>query len=146
MDSTQYILKSLRQDITQNHLQLKALIQDINACVGPISELHSLNSAGRAKISSLRKFIDNFGDIAKENKDTELLKEVVCQREQLKKSMDDFKKANIKSMLTIEKNMKEELMKNVNEETNLRQRQKRDKENLVKRIQPREVPKRWTPW
>lgn len=108
MDSTQYILKSLRQDITQNHLQLKALIQvsylicgishfstynpitflskqDINACVGPISELHSLNSAGRAKISSLRKFIDNFGDIAKENKDTELLKEVVCQREQLKK-------------------------------------------------------------
>ncbi|KAI4461218.1 bnip1-related [Holotrichia oblita] len=132
MDSTQYILKSLRQDITQNHLQLKALIQDINACAGPIAELHSLNSAGRSKISALRKFIDNFGDIAKENKDTELLKEVVCQREQLKKSMDDFKKANIKSMLTIEKNMKEELMKSVNEETNLRQRQKRDKESMVK--------------
>ncbi|KRT81128.1 hypothetical protein AMK59_5336, partial [Oryctes borbonicus] len=132
MDSTQYILKSLRQDITQNHLQLKAIIQDINACAGPIAELHSLNSAGRAKISALRKFFDNFGDIAKENKDTELLKEVVCQREQLRKSMDDFKKANIKSMLTIEKNMKEDLMKNVNEETNLRQRQKRDKENLVK--------------
>lgn len=106
MDSTQYILKSLRQDITQNHLQLKAIIQvgyliyllyshmstynhlskqDINACAGPITELQSLNSAGRSKISSLRKFIDNFGDIAKENKDTDLLKEVVCQREQLKK-------------------------------------------------------------
>lgn len=57
--------------------------QDINACVGPLSELQNLNSAGRSKISALRRYIDRFGDIAKETKDAKLLKEVVLQREQL---------------------------------------------------------------
>lgn len=46
--------------------------------------------------------------------------------------MEAFKKANIKSMLAIEKSNKEELLKPANEETTLRQRQKRDKESLVK--------------
>lgn len=59
------------------------VLQDINACVGPLSELHNLNSAGRNKIANIRKQIDKLGDIAKENKDKDLLKEVVLQREQL---------------------------------------------------------------
>lgn len=61
--------------------------QDINACAGPLSELQSLNSAGRSKISALRKFIDRFGDIAKESNDAKLLKEVVLQREQLSRCL-----------------------------------------------------------
>jgi protein transport protein SEC20 len=108
------------------------LRQDINACVGPLSELHGLNSAGRSKISALRKFIDKFGDIAKERKNSQFLKDVVSYREQLASTMDAFKKANIKSMLAIEKGVQDELMRPKNEETILRQRQKRDKENLVK--------------
>ncbi|KAJ8913623.1 hypothetical protein NQ315_013445 [Exocentrus adspersus] len=132
MDSSQYILTTLRQDITENNLQLKAIIQDINACAGPLAELHALNSAGRSKISALRKFIDKYGDIAKESKDPELLKEVVLQREQLASTMDAFKKANLKSMLAIEKGAKEELLKPTNGENVLRQRQKRDKESMAK--------------
>lgn len=58
-------------------------LQDINACEGPLSELHDLNSAGRTKIANIRKQIDKLGDLAKENKDPALLKEVVLQREQL---------------------------------------------------------------
>lgn len=46
-------------------------------------------------------------------------------------SMDAFKKANLKAMLTIEKQSKEELLKNV-KENEVRQRQKRDKESMVK--------------
>lgn len=46
--------------------------------------------------------------------------------------MDSFKKANIKSMLAIEKNTIDDLMKPHSEETVLRNRQKRDKESLVK--------------
>ncbi|CAH1374700.1 hypothetical protein MTP99_016023 [Tenebrio molitor] len=132
MDSTDYILETLRKDITEHNLQIKAIIQDINACVGPLSELHGLNSAGRSKISALRKFIDKFGDIAKERKNSQFLKDVVSYREQLASTMDAFKKANIKSMLAIEKGVQDELMRPKNEETILRQRQKRDKENLVK--------------
>jgi protein transport protein SEC20 len=132
MDSTDYILETLRKDITEHNLQIKAIIQDINACVGPLSELHGLNSAGRSKISALRKLIDKFGDIAKERKNSQFLKDVVSYREQLASTMDAFKKANIKSMLAIEKGVQDELMRPKNEETILRQRQKRDKENLVK--------------
>lgn len=46
--------------------------------------------------------------------------------------MDAFKKANIKSMLAIEKGAKEELLKPANDEMVLKHRQKRDKEGLVK--------------
>lgn len=46
--------------------------------------------------------------------------------------MDAFKKANIKSMLAIEKGAKEELLKPTDEETSLRHRQKRDKESLAR--------------
>lgn len=46
--------------------------------------------------------------------------------------MDAFKRANIKSMLAIEKGAKEELLKPANDGTVLKHRQKRDKEGLVK--------------
>lgn len=48
------------------------------------------------------------------------------------RSMDDFKKANIKSMLAIEKSNKEELLRPVNDEQALKHRQKRDKSGMVK--------------
>ncbi|XP_970811.4 vesicle transport protein SEC20 [Tribolium castaneum] len=132
MDSSDYVLETLRKDITEHNLQIRAIIQDINACVGPLAELQGLNSAGRSKISALRKFIDKFGDIAKERKNPTFLKDVVSYREQLASTMEAFKKANISAMLAIEKGAQEELLKPKTEETALRQRQKRDKENLVK--------------
>lgn len=131
MDSSTYILDTIRQEITENNLQLKALIQDIDECIGPLIELLALNNAGRSKISTLRKLIGKLGDAAKENKSTELEKEVVLQREQLANSMDSFKKANLKSMLAIEKGAKEELLKPKYPESIVRQRQKRDKENMA---------------
>ncbi|XP_060528151.1 vesicle transport protein SEC20 [Cylas formicarius] len=132
MDSTEFILKSIRNDMVENQLHLKAIIQDINFCSGSLSELNNLNSLGRSKISALRKLIDRFGDVAKDNNDHNLLKEVVLAREQLASTMDAFKKANLKSMLAIEKGAKEELLKSTNEETGLKYRQKRDKESMVK--------------
>ncbi|XP_044262725.1 vesicle transport protein SEC20 [Tribolium madens] len=132
MDSSDYVLETLRKDITEHNLQIRAIIQDINACVGPLAELQGLNSAGRSKISALRKFIDKFGDIAKERKNSTFLKDVVSYREQLASTMEAFKKANINAMLAIEKGAQEELLKPKTEEMVLRQRQKRDKENLVK--------------
>ncbi|KAG5886068.1 hypothetical protein JTB14_018927 [Gonioctena quinquepunctata] len=132
MDSSEFLLNPLRQNITENNLHLRALIQDINACAGPLVELHALNSAGRSKISTLRKLLDKFGDVSKENNDSELLKEVALQREQLASSMDAFKKANMRAMLSIEKGAKEELLKPSKEENVVRQRNKGDKESLVK--------------
>ncbi|KAF5274022.1 hypothetical protein FQA39_LY01137 [Lamprigera yunnana] len=132
MDSSKYALVALKQDITEHNLQLKAIIQDINMCTGPLHELQNLNSLGRSKISSTRKYIDKFGDIAKESQDKGLIQEVVSYREQLIGSMNAFKKANIKAMLTLERSSKEELLAPKDPETVLKQRQKRNKENLVK--------------
>lgn len=101
MDTSTFVLNKLRQDITEHELQLKAVIQvliwhntvwyqlfnplfqDIELCSGPLAELQALNSIGRSKISSLRKFIDSLSDIAKEENDPALLKEVVLLREKL---------------------------------------------------------------
>ncbi|XP_057671546.1 vesicle transport protein SEC20 [Diorhabda carinulata] len=131
MDSPVFVLETIRQGITENNLQLKALIQDIDECVGPLVELQALNNAGRSKISTLRKLIGKLSDIAKESKQPHLLKDVLLHREQLASGMAAFKKANLKSMLAIEKCAKEELLKPKNEETTLKQRQKRNKEHMA---------------
>ncbi|XP_045472952.1 vesicle transport protein SEC20-like isoform X3 [Harmonia axyridis] len=132
MNSTDIVLENLRKNITEQSFQIKALIQDINDCGGPLSELHKLNSEGRIKIASLRKYIDKFWEVAEENKNANLLKEVLLHRDQLSSTMDFFKKANIKAMLQIEKDSKEKLLRR-RDETGVRLRpHKRDKENLVK--------------
>lgn len=108
------------------------VLQDTNACVGPLAKLNSLNGAGRAKISQLRQFIDRFSNVAKDTKDAALLKELALYREQLAASMELFKRANIRAMLAIERNAKEELLRPRDPDAVLRQRQKRDKEELAK--------------
>lgn len=45
--------------------------------------------------------------------------------------MDCFKKANVKSMLAIEKKSKEELLKSSSNDQSLRNRQKRDKQTMA---------------
>ncbi|XP_050501171.1 vesicle transport protein SEC20 [Diabrotica virgifera virgifera] len=131
MDHTRLVVETIRQEVTENNLQLKALIQDIDECVGPLVELQALNSAGRSKISTLRKLISKFSDLATETKSTILLKDVALYREQFANSMDAFKKANLKSMSAIEQGTKEELVKHTAEDTDVRQRQKRNKENMA---------------
>nr|CAI5842719.1 unnamed protein product [Callosobruchus analis] len=123
MDSSQFILSALRKDITENNLQLKAIIQDINNCAGPLLALNALNRVGRSKISSMRKSIDRLSDIAKDTRDNELIKELALQREQLASTMDTFKKANLKAMLSIENAAKEDLLKSTAKPNTLRQRQ-----------------------
>ncbi|CAH2001089.1 unnamed protein product [Acanthoscelides obtectus] len=108
-------------------------MQDISSCTGPLPALNALNSVGRSKISSLRKSIDRFSDVAKDIKDNELLKELALQKEQLASTMDTFKKVNLKAMLFIENAAKEELLRPT-KPTELRQRQvnARDKASLAK--------------
>uniref|UniRef100_A0A1B0CW84 Exonuclease domain-containing protein n=1 Tax=Lutzomyia longipalpis TaxID=7200 RepID=A0A1B0CW84_LUTLO len=62
MDSQKYTLSSLKQDIVDNNLHVKAIIQDILAFRGSLADLENLNEAGRAKISALRKFQSHFFD------------------------------------------------------------------------------------
>lgn len=83
--------------------------------------MEALNEAGRAKLAALRKNIDRLNDWARDTGDPGLSKEVDTQREQFSKVLQAFRKANVATMLEIEKANREELMA-ITGETDLRQR------------------------
>jgi len=120
MDKDECTLLSLRQGITDNNLHVKAIIQDIITFRGSISELENLNEAGRAKLSALRKYIGQLDDWANDEGDPKIAKEVELHRQQLSRTLQAFRKANISTRLEIEKIDKDELL--ANPQTELRQR------------------------
>uniref|UniRef100_A0A336NA81 CSON010931 protein n=1 Tax=Culicoides sonorensis TaxID=179676 RepID=A0A336NA81_CULSO len=111
--SIQKDLAELRQQIVENSLELQAVTQDILACKGPRSELEQLNEAGRAKISALRKCIERLDDYSSDLSDPQIYKEVNLHRESFSKSLQAFRKANIQTMLEIEKNDRVDLLASV---------------------------------
>lgn len=121
MESHKYTLSSIRQDIVDNNLHAKAIIQDILAFRGSIAELDTLNEAGRGKIAALRKCIERLDDWARDEGDPNVFKEVDQHREQFSKTLQAFRKANISTMLEIEKQQKDELF-SISPENELRQR------------------------
>ncbi|XP_067007030.2 vesicle transport protein SEC20 [Anabrus simplex] len=131
-----YLIGTVRQEIVNHNLLVKALIQNIQQCPGPREVLNELNSEGRAKIAALRKHIEQLERLAKEQEKemtkTELLKEVESHRQQLTSTLGAFRKANLLCILNIEKANKEELFDDGVEETKLRHRKRKDKEGLVK--------------
>jgi len=130
MDSDEY--EVIKKEIINCHLSLKALIQEIYQCNGPIEKLNELNSDGRAKLHSLKGCIDELHVLGKEVKNDDLLFEAKNLREQYYNTFSAFRKANVECMMAIEKLNKEELFQFNDEESFLRNRQKKDKANLVK--------------
>ncbi|GLG97968.1 Vesicle transport protein SEC20 [Gryllus bimaculatus] len=125
-----------RKEIVNLNLVVKALIQDIQTCAGPREVLNEMNSEGRGKIAALRKHIDRLEILAKEqdteNTKSQLLAEVENYRQQLTSTLSAFRKANVACILNIEKSNKQELFDIIMDEANLRHRQRKDKEGLVK--------------
>ncbi|XP_036323600.1 vesicle transport protein SEC20 [Rhagoletis pomonella] len=121
MDMQKYTLHSIRQDLIDSNLQVKAIIQDILTYRGNIHELEALNEAGRAKLAALRKSIQHLDDWARDTGDAELNKEVDSHRDQFSQTLQAFRKANIATRIEIEKANREELMA-ITGESDLRQR------------------------
>lgn len=118
---TKYSLPEIRQDLIDNNLQAKAIIQDILSYRGSISDLETLNEVGRSKLAALRKCIEKLDDWARDVGDPELSKEVDIHRDQFSKTLQAFRKANVATMLEIEKANREELMA-ITGESDLRKR------------------------
>lgn len=129
MDHSRFTLSTLKQDLIDNNLHLKAVIQvipsisgslvhfswphhsfqDILAFRGTLTELETLNEAGREKITSIRRCIDRLDNFARDEGDIELTKSVENHRQQLYRTTQAFRKANISTMLEIEKSDKQDL-------------------------------------
>ncbi|XP_076245315.1 vesicle transport protein Sec20 [Calliopsis andreniformis] len=134
MDTDNYELDLVRQDIVKHHLQVTALIQDIQKCTGPLELLNELNAEGRAKIAALRLAIDKLASQAErelsEKKKAELLAEVDTSTQQLNTALAAFRKANVVSMCVIDKLAKEELL-SMPEEQQAIIRKRRDKQSIA---------------
>jgi len=115
--------KLIKQEIIDHNLQVKAIIQDILIFRGSIQELETLNEAGRGKLSQLRKCIEKLDDWARDENDPQLSRDVDSYREQFSRTLQAFRKANISTMLEIEKTDKAELF-TIAPEAELRQRHK----------------------
>lgn len=124
-------LLSLRQGITDNNLHVKAIIQDILVFRGTLAELENLNEAGRAKLSALRKYISQLDNWASDEGDPKISKEVELHRDQLSRTLQAFRKANISTRLEIEKIDKEELLSNPQTELRHRNAAKHSRSSLV---------------
>ncbi|XP_003489814.1 vesicle transport protein Sec20 isoform X1 [Bombus vancouverensis nearcticus] len=144
MDTEHHAIEFIRQDIVKNHLQVTAVIQDIQQCIGPLELLNKLNAEGRANIAALKSCIDKLISLAEressEKKKVELLAEVDTYRQQLNTSLAAFRKANVVSVCVIDKLAKKELlsmskeqqeMLSIPEEEQAAIRRRHDKRNLA---------------
>lgn len=134
MDPKDYATELIRQDIVKNHLQVTALIQDIQQCTGPLELLNELNAEGRGKIATLKASIDSLASLAEtelaEKVKAELQSEVETHREHLNSALTAFRKANVVSACVIDKLAREDLL-SISEEQQNALRRRRDKQNLA---------------
>lgn len=114
----------INQKLITFNLELHAITQDILKCKGPQSELDALNLAGREKISAFKRCIEDLEEMANAELDKGLSQKASIYREQFTKSLQAFRKANIQSMLEIEKQDRNDLfmMDKKTSEAELRQR------------------------
>uniref|UniRef100_A0A2M4ANJ1 Putative vesicle transport protein sec20 n=1 Tax=Anopheles triannulatus TaxID=58253 RepID=A0A2M4ANJ1_9DIPT len=117
-----YTLTAIRQELVDNHLQAKAIIQDTLAFRGTLAGMNVLNEAGREKLANLRKGIERLDLMAHDHGDKALHDEVEGQRKLYQDTLQEFRRANISTMLEIEKANKVELFQLSPDASEMRQR------------------------
>ncbi|KAF7995237.1 hypothetical protein HCN44_004709 [Aphidius gifuensis] len=134
MDTENPSLAIIRQEIVKNHLQVTAIIQDIQQCTGPLELLNDLNAEGRIKLSNLRKSIESLENLADNElnikRKNELNDEIENKKSQLSNILSSFKKANIISSCVIDKLSKDELFTTPEEQQTIL-RKRRDRQALA---------------
>ncbi|XP_014670378.1 PREDICTED: vesicle transport protein SEC20-like [Priapulus caudatus] len=100
-------LKLCVQEIIKRDLKVKAAIQDIRECVGPLETLNELNLQVRGLIQDLRTNITELGKLAREqDKETDtiaILKDAEMYGKQLDGTLASLRKANLSCQLAIER-------------------------------------------
>ncbi|XP_033341546.1 vesicle transport protein Sec20 [Megalopta genalis] len=134
METQELDLELIRQNIVKNHLQLTALIQDIQQCTGPLQLLNELNNEGRIKREALQSSLSKLESLIErelvEKKKAELQAEIDTYKQQYKNSLAAFCKANIFSKCMIDKISKEELL-SMPEEHQADLRRRHDRRSLA---------------
>ncbi|XP_053573112.1 vesicle transport protein SEC20 isoform X1 [Bombina bombina] len=102
------------QEIVKYDLEIKALIQDIRECTGPISMLNDLNAQVKDKFQLLRLRIQDLEQMAKEqDKESDkqsLLTEMERHKKQMLSNQTVWRKANLSCKQAIDNSEKDDLL------------------------------------
>lgn len=135
MTAEEHLLDLVRQEIVNNNLQVKAIIQDIQNCTESTELLNDLNAKGRAKIVALRSSIERLEGLAfqepVEKRKLELYSEIESHKSQLTITLAAFRNANVVSACVIDRMAKEDLF-GMSEEQQSALRKRRDKQTMIK--------------
>ncbi|XP_028175837.1 vesicle transport protein SEC20 [Ostrinia furnacalis] len=134
LENPQVTYQNYVKRLAKFHFQVKAIIQDILECRGPMDALNELNEKGRAMITLLREEMESMELYGKDSGDKTYVVELDTQRRLLAGLLKEFKDANIFALFVIEKLQREELLRPVEgQEPVLTQRKKNvDRDGLLK--------------
>lgn len=106
-------VKNSKQQITKLDLEIRAIIQDIERCRGPLTILDDLNTVIGEKLQELRYKIKEFEFLGREQlsetKKVIISKDAVEFKNQFLNIQTQLRKANVTCQLAIEKDCKEAL-------------------------------------
>ncbi|XP_063301302.1 vesicle transport protein SEC20 [Pelobates fuscus] len=112
--SQDFHVQMCHKEIVKYDLEIKALIQDIRECSGPISVLTDLNAQVKEKFHLLRLRIQDLEQMAREqDKESDkqaLLKEMECHKRQMLSNQTVWRKSNLSCKQTIDNSEKDELL------------------------------------
>ncbi|XP_046740995.1 vesicle transport protein SEC20 [Diprion similis] len=135
MSTDEHLLDLVRQEIVNNNLQVKAIIQDIQNCTDSTELLNELNAKGRAKIAALRSSIERLESLAfqerSDKRKLEIYTEIESHKSQLTITLAAFRNANVVSACVIDRMAKDELL-GMPEGHQSALRKRRDKQALIK--------------
>nr|CAG4637392.1 EOG090X0EO1 [Ceriodaphnia reticulata]SVE73224.1 EOG090X0EO1 [Ceriodaphnia reticulata] len=126
-------IESLKNDILKGNLTIQNVLQKIQQPDITESDMLLLNSEYRGEFKHLKQLIDEFERVAKEeDEDGELFEDVNLFKSQLISLQASFRKANVQSQLTVNMKSKAELFYSNPAEMEVRSRQNKSKEELIK--------------
>ncbi|KAI9562290.1 hypothetical protein GHT06_013255 [Daphnia sinensis] len=126
-------VESLKNDILRGNLSIQNILHKIQNPDITEADVVVLNSEYRSEFKRLKHCIDEFEKIAKdEDDDGELAEDVSLFRNQLTSLQSAFRKANVQCQLTVSMKNKAELFYSNPEEMEIRSRQTKSKEELIK--------------
>lgn len=126
-------VESLKNDILRGNLSIQNILHKIKEPDIAESDVVVLNSEYRSEFKRLKHCIDEFEKVAKdEDEDGDLAEDVNLFRNQLTSLQSAFRKANVQCQLTVSMKNKAELFYSNPEEMEVRSRQTKSKEELIK--------------
>nr|CAG4647444.1 EOG090X0EO1 [Megafenestra aurita]SVE92683.1 EOG090X0EO1 [Megafenestra aurita] len=126
-------VETLKNDILKGNLGIQNVLQKIQQPDITESDILMLNSEYRAEFKRMKQLFEEFEKLAKEeDEDGELSDDVNLFRSQLTNLQASFRKANVQSQLTVNTKNKAELFYSNPAEMEVRSRQNKSKEELIK--------------